>query len=156
MFPEYSHLRQNYWRLPGKRETESCISGRQNHEWITLGRKKYGNTYLSKHWSPSHLKWSLRCDTELSALPCYHADPQSHSIYFWPDRKTKLKTKNRWNIWWLLNSLGVFLSRLLLRFAHAMAGCDTTSRLFGGWQGWAFEDDQTWHTLPRTGCSFQP
>ena len=35
------------------------------------------------------------------------------------------------NIQWLQNSFGVYISRLLLRLAHTIAGCDTTSRLFG-------------------------
>ena len=66
-------------------------------------------------------------DTDLLALLCYPVKPQSPNIYFRSDRKTK--TKNRvWSIQWLQNSLSLRLTRLLL-FAHAIAGCDTTSRL---------------------------
>ena len=66
-------------------------------------------------------------DTDLLILLCYHADHVfPFPFYFQSDKQGK-QTKT-WNIHWTQNALGPNICASLL-FAHAIAGCDTTSRL---------------------------
>lgn len=68
-------------------------------------------------------------DTDLLVLLCYHADKDSSPIYLWSDKKSTKKMRI-WDIHWIQKGLGPDLCSLL-PFIHAVAGCDTTSRLFG-------------------------
>lgn len=70
-------------------------------------------------------------DTDLLVLLCYHVKDGSHNIFFRPEPKAgKKKTPRCWDIKALQRFLGRNVSNYLL-FAHAMLGCDTTSRVFG-------------------------
>jgi len=71
-------------------------------------------------------------DTDLLILLCYHAPTDNvHDIYFRPERKTSVKTLPRcWNINLTKQILGTKICENIL-FAHALLGCDTTSRVFG-------------------------
>ena len=75
----------------------------------------------------SHVTTVIGEDTDLLVLLCWHADPNSCSLIFKSERRKMLRV---WNIRWVQNVLGPHICNLL-PFAHAIAGCDTTSRLFG-------------------------
>ena len=68
-------------------------------------------------------------DTDLLILLCYHANYVSpFSLHFQSDKQGE--KHKQWNIHWTQNALGSNICSSLL-FVHAIAGCDTTSRLFG-------------------------
>ena len=70
-------------------------------------------------------------DTDLLVLLCSQASETSFDIYFRPQPKlNSKKTPRCWNIKLVQAALGKDICDNLL-FAHAILGCDTTSRLFG-------------------------
>ena len=70
-------------------------------------------------------------DTDLLVLLLAHADLSHESVFFAPEPKKRQKKQSRvWDIHFLKKKLGNVLCRRLL-FAHAISGCDTTSRIFG-------------------------
>ena len=68
-------------------------------------------------------------DTDLLVLLICHTDPESHTLYMQSDKK-KSKKFRVWDMHWFQRSLWTEMCSLL-PFAHAIAGCDTTSHLFG-------------------------
>ena len=69
-------------------------------------------------------------DTDLLVLLCFHAKPTTFGLFLKSEGK-KTTTKQRlWNIPQLQQALGPDTCSLL-PFIHAVAGCDTISRLFG-------------------------
>ena len=75
-------------------------------------------------------------DTDLLVLLIFHADLNSHDIFFASERKN---AKNRvWNIKEVKSGLGPFVCKHVL-FLHAFSGCDTTSRLYGIGKGTIFK-----------------
>ncbi|KAL9983208.1 hypothetical protein ACROYT_G005347 [Oculina patagonica] len=70
-------------------------------------------------------------DTDLLVLLCSRAVNTKYDIYFRPETKSNSQRKPRcWNIEKVRNALGEHQCENLL-FAHAILGCDTTSRVFG-------------------------
>ncbi len=69
-------------------------------------------------------------DTELLILLLYHADMDGNELYFRPELKQNAKSIRVWNIKTSNEKLGSRIHSQLL-FIHAIAGCDTTSRLYG-------------------------
>ena len=69
-------------------------------------------------------------DTDLLILLCYHANLDSHSIFFRPEPKKGTKNPRVWDIKAVKKQLGHEISTHIL-FLHAVLGCDTTSRLHG-------------------------
>ena len=69
-------------------------------------------------------------DTDLLVLLCFHTDLTSFPTYLQSDKKQLTKKSRIWDIQYVKRSLGPEMCALL-PFAHAIAGCDTTSRLFG-------------------------
>ena len=70
-------------------------------------------------------------DTYLLVLLLYHADLNSHKIFFKSDMKQNLRSETVIrDILSIKESLGVIVCKNIL-FIHAIAGCDTTSGLFG-------------------------
>ena len=68
-------------------------------------------------------------DTDLLILLIFSADAKSKALYLQSDKK-KGKKFRVWDIHWFQRSLGPEMCSLL-PFIHAIAGCDTTSHLFG-------------------------
>ena len=74
-------------------------------------------------------------DTDLLVLLLYHADLNSHKIFFKSDMKQNLRSETVIrDILSIKEALGVIVCKNIL-FIHAIAGCDTTSGLFGTGQG---------------------
>ena len=74
-------------------------------------------------------------DTDLLVLLLYHADLNSHKIFFKSDMKQNLRSETVIrDILSIKEALGVIVCKNIL-FIHAIAGCDTTSGLFGIGQG---------------------
>ena len=70
-------------------------------------------------------------DTDLLILLCHHTAFDLTNLYFCPQtRSCSHKAQRCWNIALLKNTLGNEVSGLIL-FAHAILGCDSTSRLYG-------------------------
>ena len=69
--------------------------------------------------------------TTLLVLLHLHADPNLFGLIFRSERRNMLRV---WNIRLLQNALGPQICNLL-RFAHAIAGCDIKSHLFWYWEG---------------------
>ena len=71
-------------------------------------------------------------DTYLLILLCHHTPDQgTYNIYMKPESRTTTKKAPRcWDIKLLRRTLGLNICANIL-FAHAILGCDTTSRLFG-------------------------
>ena len=69
--------------------------------------------------------------TTLLVLLRLHADPNLFGLIFRSERRNMLRV---WNIRLLQNALGPQICNLL-RFAHAIAGCDIKSHLFWHWEG---------------------
>ena len=67
-------------------------------------------------------------DTDLLILLCYHANLDSHSIFFRPEPKKGTKNPRVWDITAIKKQLGHEICTHIL-FLHAVLGCDTTSRL---------------------------
>ena len=78
-------------------------------------------------------------DTDLLVLLCYHVKDNSCDIFFKPESRTGTKKNPRcWNIKQVQNILGRDTCNNLL-FAHAILGCDTTSRVYGFGKGLALK-----------------
>ena len=69
--------------------------------------------------------------TTLLVLLHLHADPNLFGLIFRSERRNMLRV---WNKRLLQNALGPQICNLL-RFAHAIAGCDINSHLFWHWEG---------------------
>jgi len=69
-------------------------------------------------------------DTDLLILLIYHADLKSHNHIFKPEPKKSMRKPHVWNIKALKQQLGPSVCNHIL-FIHAVAECDTTSRLYG-------------------------
>ena len=67
-------------------------------------------------------------DTDLLILLCYHANLDSHSIFFRPEPKKGTKNPRVWDIKAVKKQLGHEICTHIL-FLHAVLGSDTTSRL---------------------------
>ncbi|KAA0197500.1 hypothetical protein HAZT_HAZT003632 [Hyalella azteca] len=68
-------------------------------------------------------------DTDLLILLIFSTNPESEALYLHSNKK-KGKKFPVWDIHWFQRSLGPEMCTLL-PFVHAIAGCDTTSHLFG-------------------------
>ncbi|KAJ8417704.1 hypothetical protein AAFF_G00225470 [Aldrovandia affinis] len=66
----------------------------------------------------------------LLILLIYHANLKSHNLFFTPEPKKSTKKPRVWNIKAVKQQLGPSMCTHIL-FIHAIAGCDTTSRLYG-------------------------
>ena len=66
-------------------------------------------------------------DTDLLVLLCYHGDLSSKKLFFAPEPKSN-KAPRIWDIHKLKEKLGQETCHLIL-FAHAILGCDSTSRI---------------------------
>lgn len=69
-------------------------------------------------------------DTDLLVLLCYHAKNLLRAIYFRPEPKLHSNSCRVWDIQKTRNILKETTCENIL-FAHAISGCDTTSRLYG-------------------------
>ena len=69
-------------------------------------------------------------DTDLLILLCYHANLDSHNIFFRPEPKKNTKKPRLWSIKVVKEQLGPEICSNIL-FLHAVLGCDTTSHLYG-------------------------
>ncbi|KAJ8398451.1 hypothetical protein AAFF_G00427060 [Aldrovandia affinis] len=67
---------------------------------------------------------------DLLILLIYHANLKSHNLFFTPEPKKSTKKPRVWNIKAVNQQLGPSVCTHIL-FIHAIAGCDTTSRLYG-------------------------
>ena len=67
-------------------------------------------------------------DTDLLILLCYHANLDSHNIFFRPEPKKNTKMPRVWSIKAVKEQLGPQICSNIL-FLHAVLGCDTTSHL---------------------------
>ena len=69
-------------------------------------------------------------DTDILILLIHHAGHVSHKIWFQPNIKRESKKAPRcWNIGATRQHLGSTVCNHII-FAHAVPGCDTTSRVF--------------------------
>ena len=69
-------------------------------------------------------------DTDLLVLLCFHVKEDSCEVFFKPDIRSGTKKSPRW---WSMKYVQRVLGRAIcnnLLFAHAILGCDTTSRVF--------------------------
>ena len=87
--------------------------------------------------SARHVTTVIGEDTHVLVLLCHHVDTQSQDVYHRSAGRRNAKPRV-WDIHWLQRTLGPQACRLL-PFAHAIAGCDTTSRLFGIGKGVALQ-----------------
>ncbi len=69
-------------------------------------------------------------DTDLLILLCITQTSDGNELYFRPELKQNAKSIRVWNIETSKEKLGSRIHSQLL-FIHAIAGCDTTSRLYG-------------------------
>ena len=69
-------------------------------------------------------------NTDLLILLCYHANLDSHNIFFRPEPKKNTKKPRLWSIKAVKEQLGPEICSNIL-FLHAVLGCDTTSHLYG-------------------------
>ena len=76
-------------------------------------------------------------DTDLLVLLIYHVNENSQSVYLKNEGK-KGQPGKLWDIKDIRGKLGIDFCRRIL-FAHAILGCDTTSRLFGLGKGLAIK-----------------
>jgi hypothetical protein len=76
-------------------------------------------------------------DTDLLVLICYHAKNLSHDLFWRPEPK-KGQVEKFLNIRCVREKLGEDVCENIL-FAHAILGCDTTSRVFGFGKGVALK-----------------
>ena len=79
-------------------------------------------------------------DTDLLVVLCYHTpNINTHDTYLRPERRRSANTLTRcWNINITKQILGPGICENIL-FAHALLGCDTTSRVFGIGKGVALK-----------------
>ena len=69
-------------------------------------------------------------DTDLLVLLCFHVNEDSCKVFFKPEVRSGTKKSPRcWNIKYVQRELGREVCNNML-FAHAILGCDTTSRVF--------------------------
>ena len=69
-------------------------------------------------------------DTDLLVFLCFHVKEVSCEVFFKPDiRSGKKKSPRCWNIKYVQRALVRPVCNNML-FAHAILGCDTTSRVF--------------------------
>ena len=69
-------------------------------------------------------------DTDLLVLLCYHCEFSSQDVFFQPEPKTNTAKHRVWDLRKAKTVLGVKVIQVI-RFVHAIFGCDTTSRLHG-------------------------
>ena len=70
-------------------------------------------------------------DTDVLVLLIHHAAEVASNVWFQPTPKRNTQKMNRcWNIGATRTHLGTNVTKYIL-FAHAILGCDTTSRVFG-------------------------
>ncbi len=78
-------------------------------------------------------------DTDLLIPLCFHVTDSCHDIFFQSEKRRGMKRNPRcWNIKHVQTILGKKTCNNLL-FAHAILGCDTTSRVFGLGKGVALK-----------------
>ena len=78
-------------------------------------------------------------DTDLLVLLCFHVVEDSCEVFFKPEIRSGTKKSPRcWNIKYLQRVLRRAVCNNLL-FAHAIPGCDTTSRVFSTGKGHALK-----------------
>ena len=78
-------------------------------------------------------------DTDLLVLLCFHVKEVSCGVFFKPEVRSGTKKSPRcWNIKYVQRVLGRAVCNNML-FAHAILGCDTTSRVFGMRKGLALK-----------------
>ena len=78
-------------------------------------------------------------DTDLLVLLCFHVKEDSCEVFFKPEIRSGTKKSPRcWNIKYVQMVLGRVVCNNLL-FAHAILGCDTTSRVFSTGKGHALK-----------------
>ena len=78
-------------------------------------------------------------DTDLLILLCHHVPSDMTNVYFWPEpRHMSRRFPRCWNIAALKLALGPEVCNSIL-FAHAILGCDSTSRLYGLGKGMAIK-----------------
>ena len=79
-------------------------------------------------------------DTDLLVLLCFQVKEDSCEVFFKPEIRTGTKKSPRcWNIKYVQRVLGRAVCNNML-FAHAILGCDTTSRVFSVGKGLALKD----------------
>ena len=69
-------------------------------------------------------------DTDLLILLCYHANLDSHYIFFRPEPKKNKKKPRMWSIKAVKEQLGPEICSNIL-FVHAVLEYDSTSHLYG-------------------------
>ena len=78
-------------------------------------------------------------DTDLLVLLSFHVKEDSCEVFFKPDVRSGTKKSPRcWNIKCVERVLGRAVFNIML-FAHAILGCDTTSRVFSLGKGLALK-----------------
>ena len=78
-------------------------------------------------------------DTDLLVLLCFHVKEDSCEVFFKPEIRSGTKRIPRWwNIKYVQRLLGRAVCNDLL-FAHAILGCDTTTRVFSTGKGLALK-----------------
>ena len=78
-------------------------------------------------------------DTDLLVLLCFHVKEDSCEVFFKPEVRSGTKKSPRcWNIKYVQRVLGREVCNNML-FAHAILGCDTTSRVFSMGKGLALK-----------------
>ena len=74
-------------------------------------------------------------DTDLLVLLCFHVKEYYCEVFFKPEVRSGTKMSSRcWNIKYVQRVLGRAVCNNML-FAHAILGCDTTSRVFSMGKG---------------------
>ena len=82
-------------------------------------------------------------DTDLLVLLCFHVNEDSCEVFFKPEVRSGTKKSPRcWNIKYVQRVLGREVCNNML-FAHAILGCDTTSRVFSMGKGLALKHIRT-------------
>ena len=79
-------------------------------------------------------------------LLCYHANLESHDLFFCPEPKKNTKQPRIWNIMAIKQRLGPYICQHIL-FLHAVLRCDTTFRLHGIGKGASLKKFQTSNTF---------
>ena len=69
-------------------------------------------------------------DTDLLVLLIYHGQMDASDLFFIPEPKQRSNKRRVWNIKNTKSALGLGVCTHIL-FAHALLGCDTTSRIHG-------------------------
>jgi hypothetical protein len=97
-------------------------------------------------------------DTDLLVLLCYHVATCNPESIPWPvllrsGKKHCNKTVRVWNIKQVVHTLTTSVCRLL-PFAHALSGCDTTSRIYGIGKAVTFRKLKSNTRLQQSGAVF--